>query len=107
MKRDEIFEAFDTIFVQLAVGRWKGGQGNGPSHVKKGDRAPRNLENWRQEFAPKFRIDLRIFDSWEHGEELDEAEKKFAKVQHIYSRFSRSFTAKGSLLGIPPGYKAN
>ena len=25
----------------------------------------------------------------------------------IYSRFSRSFTARGYLLGNPPGYKAN
>ena len=26
---------------------------------------------------------------------------------NIYSRFSRSFTARGYLLGNPPGYKAN
>ena len=28
-------------------------------------------------------------------------------VKEIYSRFSRSFTARGYLLGNPPGYKAN
>ena len=28
-------------------------------------------------------------------------------LQFIYSRFSRSFTARGYLLGYPPGYKAN
>ena len=29
------------------------------------------------------------------------------RLSNIYSRFSRSFTARGYLLGNPPGYKAN
>ena len=34
-------------------------------------------------------------------------EEKCAMNSTIYSRFSRSLTARGSLLGNPPGYKVN